>query len=49
MVDAPLLFTYPEVKAVSERLTKEKGTEVTPTQVLYVALMETLVSQDYTC
>ncbi|PTD08420.1 D/L-glyceraldehyde reductase [Fusarium culmorum] len=34
MVDAPLLFTYPEVKAVSERLTKEKGTEVTPTQVL---------------
>jgi L-glyceraldehyde reductase len=36
MVNAPLLFTYPEVKAVSERLTKEKGTEVTPTQVLYV-------------
>jgi L-glyceraldehyde reductase len=34
MVDAPLLFTYPEIKAVAERLTKEKGTEVTPTQVL---------------
>ncbi|CEI61717.1 D/L-glyceraldehyde reductase [Fusarium venenatum] len=34
MVNAPLLFTYSEVKAVSERLTKEKGTEVTPTQVL---------------
>lgn len=34
MVNAPLLFTYPEIKAVAERLTKEKGQPVSPTQVL---------------
>ncbi|KAH7245128.1 NADP-dependent oxidoreductase domain-containing protein [Fusarium tricinctum] len=34
MVGAPLLFTYPEIKNVAERLTKEKGKPVSPTQVL---------------
>ncbi|KAG9259154.1 NADP-dependent oxidoreductase domain-containing protein [Emericellopsis atlantica] len=34
MLDQPLLFTYPEIKAVAERLSKEKGDQISPTNVL---------------
>lgn len=34
MFNEPLLFSFPEIKAVAERLSKEKGEEIGSTLVL---------------
>ncbi|KAM0426274.1 hypothetical protein ACHAPT_008314 [Fusarium lateritium] len=34
MFDVPLLFSHPDIKSLAERLSRERGEDITPTQVL---------------
>lgn len=34
MLNIPLLFDHPDIKSLAEKLTRERGQDVTPTQIL---------------
>ncbi|KAJ4152449.1 hypothetical protein NW754_004244 [Fusarium falciforme] len=34
MLNVPLLFSHPDIKSLAERLSRERGEDITPTQIL---------------